>query len=317
MPKKICVLSLIFLILSCQKTYKENHKQERYFLISHAGAGDPFWNMEFNGAKKAAIDMNIKLQIVAPETPNDIVRQVELLNAAIATKPKGIALSIPDNNAFKESLALAKKLNIPIIAFNAEPDQNSKSENPYLAFVGMDDYLAGQKLAQKLYETNKLRNTILVAMHQAGHFGLERRFLGIKNVLEEKNIKVIKLDISSDSAQSQQLIKGYLNKNNQVSAIVFVGAQGTHALARVLHKEFPQILLSSFDLTPLTLELIQEKALLYSIDQQPFLQGYLAVAELFLTANYHIEPSDINTGMALIDQTKAPELAKFIKNGVQ
>lgn len=318
MEKKLLLILLVIGICSCNKT-KPNTKvaDERFYLISHAGAGDPFWNIVFNGAKQAAADIDLNLQILAPETPNDLARQVELFHSAIAAKPKGIVLSVPDDQAFSAGLKEAKQQGIAVIAFNTRPNDAALKNNPFLAFVGMNDHVAGQSLAQKSLKTGLIQNRVMVAVHQAGHVGLEQRALGIRETLEPLKIAVDKLDISSDATQAQQLVQGYLSKHKDCSAVFFVGAFGLHALGRYIKQEHPNILLTSFDLTPLTIELIKSQAVAYSVDQQPFMQGYMALAQLSLFSRYAIQPSDMNTGVALIDEKRAKNLDQLVSLGVR
>lgn len=316
--KKLVLIVMLLLGSACNKATPNQAKpDERFIVISHAGAGDPFWNIVFNGVKQAAADIDINVQILAPETPNDLARQIELFNSAIAAKPLGIVTSVPSDQAFSESLKKAKAQGIPVVAFNTKPNESAKKENPYLAFIGMDDHLAGQSLAQKSLRTGLIKDRVMVAVHQAGHVGLEQRALGIREVLAPLNIVVDKLDISSDAAQAKQIVQGYLSKNKDCSAVFFVGAFGLHSLARAIKAEHPTLLLTSFDLTPLTIEMLKTEAVAYSVDQQPFLQGYMALAMLSLYARYRLYPSDMNTGVALIDGKSAKNLDQLVSLGVR
>jgi simple sugar transport system substrate-binding protein len=318
MTNIIIACLMLTLISSCQtNTQATQHTNDKFYLVAHAGAGDPFWNIEFNGAKKAASELNMNVQIISPEIPNDIPRQVELLNAAIASKPRGIAISIPDDNAFAPSLKEAERQGIKVVAFNSEPNAGSRSKNPYSAFIGMDEVMAGKGLALKAYETGRLNGPVVVAMHQVGHVGLERRFLGIKQVLEEKGLSVTKLDITSDPTQAQQMLKGYLLKNRGVAAVFFLGPQGLHATGRMLHELYPDLMMASFDLTPLTLEMIKNGMVSFCIDQQPFMQGFMAITELSLAANYHLQPTSMNTGVGIVDQNNLGPLTKLVQQGVR
>lgn len=318
MAKKILLLALCVSLFSCKKTQPNVKKEdERFYLVSHAGAGDPFWNIVFNGAKQAAADIDVNLQILAPETPNDIARQVELFHAAIAAKPKAIALSVADDQAFSAGLVEAKKQGIAVVAFNTRPNESARKNNPYLAFVGMDDHLSGQRIAQKTLSKGVVKNRAMVAIHQAGHVGLEQRAQGIRDILTPLSIVIDKLDISSDATQAQQIVQGYLSKNKDVSAIYFVGAFGLHALGRWLKQEHPNVLLTSFDLTPLTNELIRNGTVAWSVDQQPFMQGYMSIVQLSLFSRYALQPADINTGVALIDEKRAKNLDQLVSMGVR
>lgn len=318
MSKKIILWALLIFISACNKSKPNTAKEdERFFLVSHAGAGDLFWNIVFAGAKQAAADIDLNLKIVAPETPNDIAREVELLNAAIASKPRGIILSVADDKAFSNSLKEAKAQNIPVIVVNSRPSDGSSELNPYLAFVGMDDYQAGIGVAKKAIGLGVLKDRAVVAIHQAGHSGLEQRATGIKDTLTPLGLVVDKLDISSDAAQALQVMKGYLSKNKDCSAVFFVGAFGVHAVGRWLRQEHKDIFMASFDLTPLTIELLKNQALAYSVDQQPFMQGYMSVTQMSLHARYQLHPADLNTGLGLVDQQQALNLDQLVSMGVR
>jgi simple sugar transport system substrate-binding protein len=77
------------------------------------------------------------------------------------------------------------------------------------------------------------------------------------------------------------------------------------------------VLQASFDLTPLTLEQIKNNALSMSVDQQPFMQGYMAIIELDLKSRFDLSPADVNTGVALVDKTGINQLAELVKKGVR
>ena len=319
----ILSLSLLAFVLLWQLVAKGNRGEdqsstnERYFLISHAGAGDPFWNIVFKGAKEAEKKLGVRVQILAPEMPNDLARQVELLDSAIATKPKGIAISLPDDQAFSKSLRKAHGLGIPVIAFNTHPNLLASSRNPYMAFIGMDDRLAGSRLAKAALKSGGIRKQAVVAIHQAGHVGLERRFAGIDEVLSPENIAVAKLDISADASQALQIVEGYLKKNPDTSAIFFAGSFGLHALSRAINEKYPSIKQYSFDLTPLTISQISKKKVSLTVDQQPFTQGFLSIMQLYLKSNYELFPTDINTGVAIIDDNSAKAIKELVKIGVR
>ncbi len=316
--REIIFIAAILVLAACTPPKaKTARSDDRFFVISHAGAGDPFWNIVFNGVKQAAIDINLNVQILAPETPNDLARQIELFKSALATKPKGIAVSIADDRAFSEPLQEARKQGVPVIAFNTKPSDKALRDNPYLAYVGMDDLLAGKSLAERAIRTGLIKDRVMIAMHQAGHIGLEQRAVGIKGVLKPLNIEVDKLDISADATQAKQIVQGYLSKHKDCTAVFFAGAFGLHALARTIKEEHPTILLSSFDLTPLTVELIKLQKVSCTVDQQPFLQGYMALTQLSLYSRYAIQPSDMNTGVALIDAKSARNLDQLVSLGVR
>src|SRR5882724_10851112 len=66
-----------------------------FFVITHGQASDPFWSVVKKGVDQAAKDMGVTVQYEAPNT-FDMVAMAHLIDAAVATKPDGLVVSIPD-----------------------------------------------------------------------------------------------------------------------------------------------------------------------------------------------------------------------------
>lgn len=305
-------LRIILLLFSIDGQCKE-----RIFFISHSGAGDPFWNVGFNGVAKAGKDLNVHVHFMAPETPNDISRQVEILDAAIASKPDAIALTVPNDLSFSRSLKRAKQLGIPIIAVNSKPAKEDRSKNPYLSFIGMDDYAAGIKVAERTFASAKLGKRVVVANHQPGHSGLENRLLGISDYMSKKNIVVDKLDISSDPSAITTMIESYLTRYPEVSTVFCLGSHCVHGIGRHFHNKKKSLFIATFDLSSFTIQLIKEGVVAFTIDQQPFEQGYKGISELVGCVRGKKLAKDIDTGGAFVTKDNAESVFELVKMGLR
>lgn len=285
---------LILLLLTC---VTNAHAEKTYYLITH-GSQDPYWQTLFKGAKEAAKDLNINLQIVAPSGANDIPKQLQFLESAIASNPQGIATTIPSNTAFAKSLQKVKKLHIPLVAFDTKPQDSDK--NPYLAFMGTDNEKIGNALATQAYTLGAIKERVVILNPQPGHVGLEARAKGIKIMLKEKNIIVDELDVGVDANQIQSRVKSYFLRNPTTSTIFCLTSQALDPLGQMLlypernnFKYHPNVF--SFDKTPNTVALIQKGIVRSAIDQQPYLMGYFSVTQLVLLNRYGLMPVNINT----------------------
>ncbi|MBL7479444.1 substrate-binding domain-containing protein [Legionella bononiensis] len=270
---------------------------DKYYLITH-GSQDPYWLSLFEGAKKAAEELKIEVQILAPSGANDVPKQVQFIDSALATHPLGVATTIPSDTAFTKSLNHAKKSNIPVIAFDTKP--KDKNKNPYLAFLGSDNQLAGKMLAQKAKELTVSEQRALIINPQPGHIGLEMRSKGIKTVLNEQKVPFEELDVGTDANQVQARIKSYFLLHPETNVIFCLTSQALDPLGQMLkhperyHFDYkPHVY--SFDATPNTQALIKRKLVDYAIDQQPFLMGYLSITQLVLLNRYQLKPVNINT----------------------
>jgi simple sugar transport system substrate-binding protein len=268
-----------------------------YYLIAH-GSQDPYWNTLFQGAKAAANDLHVELQILAPSGAHDIAKQVQYLESAIATQPLGIATTIPSDSAFSKSLQHAKQISIPVIAFDTKPKDREK--NPYLAFIGSDNQFLGQSLATRAYDSHLVEKRAVILNPQPGHVGLAARAKGIKTVLKAKNIIVDELDVGIDASQVQTRVRSYLQRYPNLSAIFCLTSQALDPLGQLLahrdaHGSGSNLSVLSFDKTPNTVHFIDKGFVAFAIDQQPFLMGYLSIAELVLHNKNHLNPVNVNT----------------------
>lgn len=290
---------------------------EKIYFISHAGAGDPFWSVGYKGCEEVAKDLKTTVHFMAPETPNDISRQVEILNAVIASKPDAIALTVPNDLSFSKSLKKAQELKIPIVAVNSKPTLEDRKKNPYLAFVGMDDYQAGRRLAQRAFESGKLKDRVIVANHQPGHSGLENRQKGIEDYLKEKKIKVDKLDISSDPSSIRTILESHLTRYPTANSIFCLGPHCVHGIGRFFHEKKQEVYIASFDLSTFTLQLIREGIVAFTIDQQPFQQGYKSISSLVSLLRNKKNPEDIDTGGTFVSKENADTVIELVKKGLR
>lgn len=111
----ICSLALFFTLFFPAAAFTV-----KILIISRAGPGDPFWVVEFKDAQQAAGETGVEPTMLAPETPNDIARQLELRNEAKDSGPDGIAATEPDLRPFPRP-SKRHSLGIPLVAFNARP----------------------------------------------------------------------------------------------------------------------------------------------------------------------------------------------------
>lgn len=287
------------------------------FLLSHAGPGDPFWKVEFKGAQAAAQQADVELTILAPEMPNDITRQLELLREAIAANPDGIATTVPDSTAFSSALKRARNKGIPLIAFNARPLDDDRAMNPYQAYIGMDDYLAGKVMARKALQSGRLGGHVLVAVQQVGLTGLESRYKGINEVLSREGIQVDRLDVTPNPQTGMRIVQDYVDQHPELSAILCVGPTGLQPVGTLALQKGWDFYIASFDLCPITSKLIKKGVVDFTIDQQPYMQAYLAVQLLNLAARYKMTPPDINTGVGIIDKDNVERVEELARRNIR
>ena len=84
----------------------------RIVVVTHGQAADPFWSVIKNGLDEAAKDMGVTAEYRAPDT-FDMVQMAQLIDAAVASRPDGLAVSIPDADALGDSISIGRRRRHP------------------------------------------------------------------------------------------------------------------------------------------------------------------------------------------------------------
>ncbi len=313
--KKLFVLSLLVLVLVFS-SIAFSGDQLKFYVVSHGGPGDPFWGVVVKGMQDAAKQYGVKATYLGPEKFS-IQKLVNMLESAISSKPDGIAVTITNAVALDEPLRKAIKMGIPVIAINV-PDTRPMGERiPYLCYVGMDEYKGGVDAAWRMLKEFTPKRAI-VANHEPGHTGLELRAKGIKDVFSKKGIPVEEVDITANPTKAVGILSSYLSRHPETDAIFTLGPLGTQPALKLLEEKklFGKVRLSGWDLTPLMVEAIKEGKLLFTIEQQQYLQGYLPIVFLYTYNKYGLVPrGTVLTGPSIVDKSNVDVVEKTVAKG--
>ena len=292
-----------------------------FYMVSHGGPGDPFWNPVIKGAQEAAQQLGVTLHYESPQVQGNVAGVIQLLNSSIAASPDGIGVTVDNTPGFTAPLREAKHLGIPVIAFNTVPGNANQELTPYLSYVGQDNYVAGQGVARAAVTLFHLTqgDSVGIVNHQAGNTSLTSRIQGMKDVLKPLGVQVRVLTTpGSNPAQSQSIIQSFLVKYSKTKAILTVGPLGYTPVAAVLKADglVGKVGLSGMDLNKEGLQLIQSGVMAFTWDQQPYVQGYMTVVLLYLKAKYGFDPpAFFNTGVGLITKANINQWVKIVNEG--
>lgn len=296
----------------------QRSKNLTFYLVSHVGPGNSFMEAESKGVAAAGKDLGVRAIFTGPTTPNSESEQLQLLRSAIATNPAGIAFSLfspgPSTNLVKEMHSKG----IAVVLWNIQTLGTASSAEKSLAYVGQDEQRSGAKNAKHLLTHLKHGETVLIVTAFQG-FPLTVRRSGATNVLKAHGHDVKFLYTGQDIPHGQGLIDAYVARNHDVKAYMALDAISATSVGKYLKtsgkaKSHPPF--SSFDLSPITLDYIKNGLLTFTLDQQPFAQGYAAIVDLFLAKRYGMSPSDINTGTLFIDKSNAHAMTGLVKQGI-
>ena len=283
-------------------------------VVTHGDTGS-FWSVFKKGVDQAAKDLKSRgVTVTQVYANNDVAKQVAGINAAIAAGAKVIATSVPDASALKDPLTTASQKGIEIITVNSGLGAFDNLPT-YEVHVGQTETVAGQG-AGKQFKADGAKK-VLIVIHEASNSGLVQRAAGVKSVLGGSGVKIItipnaKSDIPGTKAKVQAAFKadksldGFLGLDPDVTIPVLdVLPKGTKA--------------GTFDVGGAIKE-IQKGRLLFAIDQQQYLQGYLPVvfAMLYVTnLNTVGNGQPVLTGPGIINKANASKVAALAAKGTR
>ncbi len=286
-------------------------------VVSHGQASDPFWSVVQNGVAQAGEDMGVNVQYQAPAT-FDMVAMSQLIDAAVATSPDGLVVSIPDADALSASITAAVEAGIPVISMNSGSDV--AAELGILTHVGQTEYEAGFGGGQRMAEAG-VTNAICVNQ-EVGNAALDLRCQGFTDALAETGgtVETIAVDLA-DPTGSQQRISAAITADDTINGILTLGPTGAApALAALTDGgQLGTIPLATFDLSPEVLDAIEAGDMLFAIDQQQYLQGYLPVVLLTLynTNLNTIANPVLMTGPGFVTQENAARIKELSAAGTR
>jgi len=270
-------------------------------VVTHGQGSDPFWSIFKNGVDAAGKDMGVKVEYSAPDT-FDMPKMAALIDAAVAKKPAGLVVSIPDATALGPSIQKAVAAGIPVISANSGSD--AYASLGVLTHVGQDETIAGKK-AGELMKAAGVTNALCINQ-EVGNAGLDARCKGFTDGLGG-TVKVVQVDLK-DPTGAQQSISAAVQGTTGVNGILALGPTGaTPTIAAIKQLNLnASIKLATFDLSKDVLNSIKAGDMLFAIDQQQFLQGYLPVVFLTYDKLYGLVPGGgqpVLTGPGIVDKT--------------
>jgi len=279
-------------------------------MITHETPGDTFWDKIKAGAQQAAKDTGVTLKY---SNDPDATKQAVLIQNAIDSKVSGIATTLVTQKALAGSVKAAKDAGIPLVGFNSGIDQYKQLGA--LMYFGSDENLAGTTAGKRIQAAGA-KHPLCVIQAQ-GSVALEARCAGVKSVLSAtENINVNGAD---DSAVVSTL-QAKLAQDKSIDYIVTLGAPIAVDALKAMDQAGSGAKLVTFDLNQEAAQDIQDGKIEFSIDQQPYVQGYMAVTSLYL---YLKNGNDIGggnavlTGPSFVDKTNIATILPFTKNNTR
>src|SRR6266704_486793 len=290
----------------------------KFYVITHGQASDPFWSVVKKGVDQAAHDMGVQAIYEAPPT-FDMVAMSHLIDSAVAAHPDGLVVSIPDPNALGPSIKAAVAAGIPVISINSGSDV-AKSLG-VLLHIGQTEENAGIGGGLRMGAAG-VKHALCINQ-EVGNAALTLRCKGFQEGLAQADggtVKVIGVNLANPT-QSQQTVEAAIQHDPSVDGILTLGPTGatpTIAALKDLNK-LGQIKLATFDLSSDVLNAIKNGQMLFAIDQQQYLQGYLPIVLLTLyKTNLNTIANDIlQTGPGFVTSDNVAQVIQLKSQGTR
>jgi simple sugar transport system substrate-binding protein len=229
----------------------------------------------------------------------DPIEQTAMIRRALAKGYDGLALSIPHPAALNGVIAEALDGGTPVVAFNVDATTGLGGR---LTAVRQDCYQAGRTFGAQVAPRLPAGSQVLMTVHSEGISALDDRVRGAQEVLGPRDVAWRMLTTGIEAEGAAQAIGDALRRDSRISGVLCSGQADSEGAGLAVERAFPDrgLLVAAYDLSPTILRLIRQGVISFTIDQQPYAQGFYPVVQLALWRRYGIRPSNIDTGATLI-----------------
>jgi simple sugar transport system substrate-binding protein len=279
-------------------------------MITHETPGDTFWDRIKAGAQQAAKNEGVTLKY---SNDPQAAKQAQLIQSAVDSKVDGIATTLVTPDALAGSVKAAEAAKIPVVGFNSGIDQYKKLGA--LMYFGSDESLAGKTAGQRL-ASEGVKHPICT-VQQAGSVALEARCAGVKSAIP--GTEELEVNGANDAAVVST-IQAKLTQDKSIDGIVTLGAPQAVDAVKAIQATNTHPKLVTFDINQQAAEDIQKGLVEFSIDQQPYVQGFMAVTALYLyikNGNDMGGGGPVLTGPSFIDKNNIDKILPFVKNNTR
>jgi simple sugar transport system substrate-binding protein len=279
--------------------------------VTHGQSGDPYWSVVKNGMDDAAKTLGVKAEYLAPET-FDMAKMAQMIDAAVASNPDGLVVSIADPAALSEPVKNAVAAGIPVIVIDSGGGKLTK-ELGGLLYLGQSEYEAGVMAGERVKKLNVTK--AVCANHEVGNVSLDDRCAGFAKGL---GVDVPVLNGVMDPTEMKNRIVAFLNTNADTQFILTVGI-GSAEPGLVALEELGltgKTKIGTFDLSPTILQATADGKMEWGIDAQQYAMGYIPVVMFDLWKKYKIAPiADYPTGPGFVTGATAASVIDLAKQG--
>jgi simple sugar transport system substrate-binding protein len=317
----------IALALTTAATTSYADSKLRINMVVHSASTNGFWQSVKRGMDDACKLYHADCQFLFAQKEGDTANQLRNFQTSVAQKVDAIVVSITDDKAYNQPVADAISKGITVLAFNVD-DTEGALGNKRQAFIGQSFIGAGSALEKSMeqYFPQSGPIHVLIGISAPGQNWSEARGKGVMKALDEfkeKNpsrpLTYERIDSGTDLNITSERVMAYINKNPATNAYFDTGFWEAGVAQALKSKGVAagKVTLAGFDLVPAVLDRIEDGYIQGTVDQQPYLQGYLPVVQAALMKQYKLSAWDVNTGNSIITKKDIPAVRELAKQGIR
>ncbi len=289
------------------------------YAVVHGGIGDPYWKMVEKGMKDAAaLVPEMKIIYIGPDAFN-FEQFMAMLEAAVAAKPDGLIATMTNPPAMDELLRPAIKRGLPVIAVDSPDSRPTIEQIPYLSYIGELPYEGGVLAAKEILKKYKPRRA-MYGNHQPGALNLVERGQGFIDIMNKAGVPVEAIDTTEDVVQGAEIMLAYIRSHPDTDTVFTGNMLRAEGLVVRLDEEGIEpgkdVYVSTFGLTTSTMEMMDQGKIAFSIDEQPYMQGFLGVTFMYLHLKYGFTPPALVPTLGLFPEDVS-SLKDLIAEGIR
>jgi simple sugar transport system substrate-binding protein len=277
----------------------------KFVFVNHVTT-NPFFTPTQYGAQDACALLNCEFQWTGSKD-SIVAEMVNATQNAISAKADGIALAVVDKDAFKAPVDEALAAAIPVVSYNADGAKDDPGTSR-LSYIGQGLYDSGFQLGQRAIASGLESGDVVGFIATPGALNIQPRIDGASDAIKQsgKPLKFTAVGTNADVTKGLSIIDAYAQGHPNLAGMLAVDAGSTQSVGQVVQKykmrDKGLKVAGGFDLVPETLNAIKGGSLDYTIDQQPYLQGFLPVLYLYMykLSGGLVFPSETNTGLLFV-----------------
>ena len=272
----------------------------KFTIVNHVTT-NPFFAPTQTGASDACKLLGCSYQWTGSQTSN-VSEMVNAFNSAVSAGVTGIAVSLISQTAFNAPVSKALSAGIPVVAYNADA-----TGNPRLSYIGQDLYKSGQLLGARI-ATLVPSGDVALFIATPGTLNIQTRINGALDTLKSHpSIKTHVVATGAATPTELTTIQSYAKGHPSTKGMFAVDAGSTQSTAQTIQQQGlkGKVKGGGYDLLGPTATLLNGGYIQVTIDQQPYLQGFLPILQLYMykASNGLTGIADVNTGLKLVDAT--------------